>query len=203
MFGRLGVRRKPFTYWAEVNARGAGMKKTLTIFLVSLVVLAGSALLVGCGGDTKQAKQYMKEGNAQVEKLKSDTSAFGDEMTALSSITDPTAAVAAVNKAKTTAANLSKTADQAAADFQKIKSLHRVPDYVKYADLEIKAMDLFQQLVKSIDSYFNQFLSMVNSGDLSGLQSASKASSDTINKLGQEYSRLDQQAQQLKSDKKL
>ncbi len=179
------------------------MKKAITLVLIILLALAGSSLLVGCGGDTKQAQTCMKEGDAKLEKLKADTATFGNEMATLSSITDPAAAVTAVNKAKASAASLSKTSDQATAAYQKIKSLKGVPDYVKYADLEIKAMDVFQQLVESIDSYFNQFLSMVNAGDLSGLPSASKASSATTDKLGQEFSKLSEQAQQLKSDKKL
>jgi hypothetical protein len=179
------------------------MKKALTIVIVILVALTVSSLLVGCGADTKQAKQHMKEGEAKLEKLKADTITFVNGLASLSNSSDTTATIDALNKAKTTVAGLSKTSDQARASYEKIKSLNGVPDYVKYADLEIKALDVFQQWIKSIGSYFDQFLSMLKAGDLSGLQNAAKASSDTINKLGQEYSKVDKEAQQLKSDKKL
>ena len=202
--GRRSVRCSSFREGSVRHMKGVGMKRAITLTIVVVLALSLSAVLTGCGGDTKQAQQYMKAGDSLVTKLQKDSQTWQTEVSSsFANTSDPAAFSAAINQAKSSANELSATAGEAKAEYAKIKSLKGVPDYVKYADLEIQAMDLFQQLIKETNTFFDQIVAMANSGDLTSVSNAQKAYTDTANKIGAQISKLDQQAQKLKSDKNL
>lgn len=180
------------------------MKKCVTLTLVIMLVAIVAVLLPGCGGDTKQAKQYMQQGDKLVQKLQEEANTWQDAVSSsMSNVSDPTAFQAAIDKAKDSATSLSKTAGEAKAEFEKIKGLNGVDDYVKYADLQIEALDKFQELITKTNSFFDQIAAMVKSGDVTAITSAQTTYTEEVNKLGEEINKLDEEAQKLKADKNL
>lgn len=180
------------------------MKKCVTLTLVIMLVTIVAVLLPGCGGDTKQAKQYMQQGDKLVQKLQEEASTWaGDVSSSMSNLSDQAAYQAAIDKVKASATNLSKTAGEAKAEFEKIKGLTGVDDYVKYADLQIEALDKFQTIITKTNSFFGQVAAMVKSNDITGITSVEKTSSDELEKLNEDINKLDGEAQKLKTDKNL
>lgn len=180
------------------------MKRTMTIALVLALAVVLAIVVAGCGGDTKQAKQYMQAGDKLVQKLQTDAQTWQTEVSSsMSNITDPAAFSAAMQKAKTSANELSKTAGEAKAEYEKIKGLNGVDNYAKYADLETQAMDQFQKLITETNKFFDQIVSMATSGDVTGITNAQKTYTDTANNIGGQITKLDEEAQKLKTDKKL
>lgn len=180
------------------------MKKCVTLTLVIMLVAIVAVLLPGCGGDTKQAKQYMQQGDKLVQKLQEEANTWqGAVSSSMSNVSDPTAFQAAIDKAKASATSLSKTAGEAKAEFEKIKGLNGVDDYVKYADLQIAQMDNFQELMTKTNDFFDKVLAMVKSGDVAGLESVGKTYAEETSKTVAENNKLEEEAQKILTDKKL
>ena len=180
------------------------MKKCVTLALVIMLVAIVALLLPGCGGDTKQAKQYMQQGDKLVQQLQEELNTWlGAVTSSMSNVSDQAAFDAALNKLKASAASLSKTAGEAKAEFEKIKGLKGVDDYVKYADLQIAALETVQEFVTKTNSFLDQVAAIVKSGDITALTSAGKTYEDEMNKLGEEISKRSAEAQKLKADKNL
>lgn len=180
------------------------MKKCVTLALVIMLVATVAVLLPGCGGDTKQAKQYMQNGIKLVKQLQEEQSTWQTAVSSsMTNISDQVAYQAAIDKAKASATSLSKTAGEAKAEFEKIKGLNGVDDYVKYANFQIAALDKFQEFITKTNSFFDQVIAMVKSGDITGLTSAEEAYTKEGSKLGEEMNKLDEEAQKLKADKNL
>ncbi len=176
----------------------------MTVALVAVLVGALSTLLVGCGGDAKQAKQYMEQGDKLAQQLQQEAQQWQTDVTAsMKDVSDKAKYAAAIDKAKSSANELSRTAGEAKAEFQKIKGLKGVDNYVKYADLQIEALDKFQQLIRITNSFFDQVVAMVNAGDIGGITNAQTAYENQVNALGAEIGKLDEEAQKLKADENL
>ncbi len=180
------------------------MRRFVSLVLVVVLALLVVALLPGCGGDTKQAQEYMENGDKLVERLQSEANTWQSDVSAsMANVSDPAAFQAAIDKAKASANELSKTAGEAKAEFEKILDLEGVEDYVEYAELQIEALDKFQELITKTNSFFDQMAAMVSSGDVTGLTAAQEQYTTEVNALGEEINKLDEEAQELKSEKDL
>lgn len=180
------------------------MRKSISLVLVIMLALIAVSLLPGCGGDTKQAKKYMENGDKLVQQLQKEASTWQTDVSAsMGNVNDPVAFQSAIEKAKASANELSKTAGEAKAEFEKINTLEGVDDYAEYADLQIQALDKFQELITKTNSFFDQIAAMVNSGDVTGLTAAQEQYTNEVNAIGEEINKLDEEAQKLKADKDL
>jgi hypothetical protein len=189
---------------SKIFAKGEHMRKSISLVLVVVLSLLVVALLPGCGGDTKQAQEYMQNGDKLVERLQTEANTWQADVSAsMTNVADPAAFQSAIEKAKASANDLSKTAGEAKAEFEKILELEGVEDYAKYAELQIEALDKFQELITKTNSFFDQMAAMVSSGDVSGLTAAQEQYTTEVTTLGEEINKLDDEAQQLKSDKDL
>lgn len=180
------------------------MKKWISLVAVSLLILAVAAVLSGCGGDTKQAQEYMNKGDELVQKLQTDATAWQSGVSAsMGSITDPAKFQTEVEKAKSAAADLGDTAEEAKQEYEKIMDLSGVDDYKKYAEIQIEALDAFQEIVEKTGAFFDEVMSLVASNDLTAITSATTAYSEEVQELSNKISELDEEAQKLKADKNL
>jgi hypothetical protein len=123
------------------------MKKAIAMALVA-AVLVGSFALMGCGGDTSKAKEYMEAGDElskQMSTLTDDAvfnaaallAELGIEVSETGTI-DPQTVTDAANK------RLDKTiagGEKAKAEYEKILDLNDVEAYKDYARQRIAAID--------------------------------------------------------------
>ena len=91
----------------------------------------------------------------------------------------------------------------AKAAYENILSLNGVADYAKYANLEIKALGEKQEFITLTTTYLDQLAPRIASGDISNLTSISDKYGNDVKKLTEETTKLDEEAQKLKADKKL
>lgn len=180
------------------------MKRFLRLALLVTLVAAICSVLPGCGSDTKQAREYMRRGDDKVRQLQDEAQQWQAEVSELmKNVPDPATYAAAIDRAKSSANDLSRTAGVAKDRFEKIRGLSGVDDYVKYAELQIKALEKFQELISRTNAFFDQVVAMVNAGDITGMTTAQGAYETAINRLGQEIGRLDEESQNLKADREL
>ena len=175
---------------------------------VGVVIIIAAAIIVAVllssGGDTSKAKEYMLKGDKLTKQLKEETQTWSKDLSSsMSEASDVTTYQAGIDKATAGAANLSKTASKVKAEFEKIKSLNGVDDYVKYADLQIAQMDNFQELMTKTNDFFDKVLAMVKSGDVAGLESVGKTYAEETSKTVAENNKLEEEAQKILTDKKL
>ena len=173
------------------------MRKCFALTLVLILVAIVAVLpLPGCGSDTKQAKEYVQQGDKQVTQYEGERTAWEQEVNAATSTAD-------LEKIKASANNMSKTAAEAKALYEKILSLKGVEDYLKYANLEIEALGKKQEFITLTTTYLEQLAPRIASGDTSNLTSISEKYGNDVKKLTEETTTLDEEAQKLKADKKL
>lgn len=180
------------------------MKRFATVAVVVMLSISLVFVLAGCGGDTAQAKEYMEQGDRLVQQLQEEAQEWQTGVTtSMQDVSDPEKYAAAIDRAKSSANDLGDTAEEAKAEFQKIKGLEGVDDYKEYADLQIEALDKFQELIVRTNSFFDQVVAMVNAGDITGITTAQTAYQTEVNELGKDISDLDEEAQTLKADRDL
>jgi len=180
----------------------------IVLSTVGVVIIIAAAIIVAVllssGGDTSKAKEYMLKGDKLTKQLKEETQTWSKDLSSsMSEASDVTTYQAGIDKATAGAANLSKTASKVKAEFEKIKSLNGVDDYVKYADLQIAQMDNFQELMTKTNDFFDKVLAMVKSGDVAGLESVGKTYAEETSKTVAENNKLEEEAQKILTDKKL
>lgn len=188
------------------------MKKVL---VVVMVVILGVAMLavVGCGGDTDTAKEYMKAADTATEAMLKKGDALDKEtetmlgaaaMGDVSSI-DPSE-VGAVEEN----INLVISESQAAKMlYEKILPLEGVDTYIEYAnamikflDLEIKTLEAGNKLYAMIAPAFAQAFA----GDYTALNAAMQQAGSELgglNDLQKETDKAYKEAQKIKTDNNL
>jgi predicted small secreted protein len=180
------------------------MKKTIRVALVFTLVVATMFVLAGCGGgNTTQAKKYMKAGDDLMQKLMTQATEWQNEMSSLGNFSNPAEFQASVDKAKSLGAQVSKTGEEATAEYKKINGLSDVSDYKKYADLRIAELAVIQKMIQKFNEFMDKSVAMVNSGDSTGLTNLQQQVTQEINSLSSEGQKLDTEASKLKTDKKL
>ena len=172
------------------------MKKCVTLTLVIMLVATVAVLLPGCGSDTKQAKEYMQQGDRLAKQYDGERTAWEQTVNSATSAAD-------MEKIKSSANDMSKTVGEAKAVYEKIIALNGVADYAKYADLEIKALGEKQEFITLTTTYLDQLAPRIASGDIFNLPSISDKYGNDVKKLTEETTKLDEEAQKLKADKKL
>jgi hypothetical protein len=182
------------------------MKRLVTSGIIAMLLVAVIACVSGCGGDTKQAQQYMKAGDAQMAQVETKANELSAQVgAAFTDITSPAAFSAAVAKVKSLADEITAEAQKAKAEYEKIKPLKGVPDYKKYAALQILIVDTEEELMKRMNAFLDQSAAIVSSGtgsteQLTALQQSFQAD---IDKLTNAIGKAEEQANKLKSDKNL
>lgn len=177
------------------------MKKATTLVLAFLLVVTVGAVVAGCDTDAKQAQQYMKKGDSQLQNVESGASAWSAQVNSIGA--DPAKIAGEVQQAKAAGDDLLKTSQAAKSEFEKIRGLNGVADYKKYADLRIAELDIIGQIVQKMYEFLDKRVAMVNSGDLSFYPALQQQAQDAINPISEKGQKIEQEAGQLKSDKKL
>jgi expansin (peptidoglycan-binding protein) len=181
------------------------MRRSIVLVMGCLLAVAVIVALPGCGGgDTRQAKQYMQSGDDAVNKLNAQSSQWQSQATtALSSAGDPAANVASLEQVKASMTGISTAVAAAKAEYQKIKGLKGVDDYVRYAAMRVEALDLVQQLLDKANELFDKRIAMESSGDRSGADAAQQSFSEDVQSITARITKLDEEAQKLQSEKNL
>jgi len=177
------------------------MKKGFTLVLAFLLVVTVAAIVAGCGSDTTQAQQYMKKGDDQLQNVESGASAWSAQVNSISA--DPAKIAGEVQQARAMGDDLLKTSQAAKSEFEKIRGLNGVADYKKYADLRIAELDIIDQIVQKMYEFLDKRVAMVSSGDLSKYPALQQQVQDEIDTISEKGQKIEQEAGQLKSDKKL
>jgi hypothetical protein len=179
------------------------VRKASIAFLVCLA-FGAFVLAAGCGGDTGQAKQYMKTAEAYYDQVATDSQALAGKITAaFNGATDPAKMQAAVAKLNTFLDSMEAKADKAKASYTKMKSLKGVSDYVKYAEMQIELMGLVKQATGQLRNVMGQIAAAVSAGDNTALATLQKDFEAGFNKISSKISTLEQQASKFKSQKNL
>ena len=177
------------------------MKKGFTLMLTFLLVVTAAAMVAGCGSDAKQAQQYMKKGDDQLKSVESLASAWSAQVNSIGA--DPAKIAGEVQQARAMGDDLLKTSQAAKSEFEKIRGLNGVADYRKYADLRIAELEIIGQIVQKMYEFLDKRVAMVSSGDLSFYPALQQQAQNEINPLSEKGQKIEQEADQLESDKKL
>jgi hypothetical protein len=148
------------------------MRKLLFMLCAGLIVVG---LCVGCGSDTKQAKEYVKQGETTAAKVVQEVN---DKMvssmtTPFDSVADPAKFKIEADKSKEFYNQLSGDVDEAIASYNKVKTLKGVQNYVDYADLMIEVIGYYKQQSETVNRFMDDAITLVNAGDSAGLQKIS------------------------------
>lgn len=180
------------------------MKRSTMVAIAVILAAALTALLAGCGGDTGRAKEYMQRGDKLLERLQDEAQQWQAELSGSSrELADQAKSASVVEKSKKSTTRLSETAGEAKVEFKKIKDLGGAGGYSRYADLQIEALDKFQRLIRVTNDYFDQLVGFVNSNNIQGATQALEKYQTEVNRLGEQISKLDEDAQRLKADENL
>jgi hypothetical protein len=185
----------------QQQSMGDNMQKGFTLALTFLLVVTVAATAAGCGSDTKQAQQYMKKGDGQLQNVESAASAWSAQVNSIGA--DPAKIVGEVQQARATGDNLLKASQAAKSEFEKINGLNDAADYKKYAELRIGELTTIDQIVQKMYEFLDKRVAMVRSGDLSFYPRLQQQAQDEINAVSEKGRKIEQEADRLKSDKKL
>ena len=179
------------------------MKRAIISGLVALLVLAAVIVTAGCGGgDTEQAKKYMKQGDGLADAIGDRSGEITASIEALLKATDPASRSAAWEQIQSLNNVQKVLLQKAKAEYQKIKELKGVVDYARYVELKTLALDAAEQLM----GVTNDFLQKAYSNGFASqqeLEAAQRKFQAEIEGLQEENDRANEEAQQLKKDKKL
>jgi peptidoglycan hydrolase CwlO-like protein len=177
------------------------MKKGIIQVLVILLVLVITVAVVGCSSDASQAKPYMKKGDAQLPDVEAKAAAWNAQVKAIGA--DPAKISAEVQQAKTVGDELIKATRAAKTEYEKIISLTEISGYREYAELRIGELDSIQQIVNKMYAFLDQRVAMVFSKDLSNYPALQQQVQTEIDPLSDKGQKFEQDAEKLKSEKKL
>lgn len=181
------------------------------ITLAVLLMAVASLGVVGCGGDTATAKQYMKEADQAVADLQEKTDKMSEEayagiMPLLSGNTSE------VNLDQLTAMAgevpaIEKEIDAVIADYKKITKLNGVDDYVAYANAMIDYLETMksalQEQMKMMETLMPAIQQAVATGDISSIMTQMTTASTGVTEISTELEEKKDAADKIKKDKKL
>lgn len=180
------------------------MKRFMVVALVAALLVGVVSVSVGCGGDTAKAQEYMNAADEAYQKLGEDANQLAGKITqAMTKATDVAGLEAAIAEVNTFIDDLIKQAEEVTALYDKIKPLNGVVNYVKYADMMTEVLtketDAFEQLKGAMDA----ILAAAKAGDTAKLEQLSGELEATFSTIGDEISKLEEQAQKFKTDNNL
>ncbi len=166
--------------------------------------------IAGCGGDTGKAKQDMQAADAvftpisqQLDQLQTTSQTVITQfLSGQSANVNPQQ----VEQAATQMNSLLAQLDKAEADYKKITLLSGVTDYVSYANAMIKAIEADKAVIKSGAALLQKILPGIQAGDVAAVNAAVTANMAEITAIqaqANEATKALEQAQQIKTSKKL
>lgn len=178
------------------------MRKILVLTCIMLL-LVPALVLVGCGGgDTEQAKEYLKQGDQLANERGVKNTELLNAWRTVRETADPAAKATAWEQAESIYSEVEALVQKEKAEYEKMKGLEGVEDYVKYAELKIQELNAFDQMLKAT----NDFLRKVNNNGFASqqeLEAANQKYQAESAKLQEENKRASEKAEQLKKDKNL
>jgi hypothetical protein len=182
------------------------MKK---IFALLLVLVLGVTLLavVGCGGDTDQAKEYIKEADAAYEAVNKKMEALSETLATtvggamsgnFSAITPETMSATAA-----TIDEVLKELPEVAKLYEKVEDLEGVEDYQNYADAMVKTISAQEAAVLNGKNLLEAIAPLAASGDQAALAAWFQANSAELMKAQELSTIADEQyakAREMKKD---
>lgn len=178
------------------------MRKILVLGC-SMLLLVPAVVLAGCGGgNTKQARNYVEQADQLANERGSKNTELLNAWKTVRQSTDPAAKAAAWQQAESVYNEVQVLVQKEKAEYAKIKGLKGVAEYVKYTELKIKELTVFDQMLKAT----NDFLQKINNNGFASqqeLDAANQAYQAESQKLQQEYEQANTEAEQLKKDKNL
>jgi hypothetical protein len=213
LFRRHVIWDNPLEKWSAggcPDGRGVGMRRAVAA-LMTLLLASALLALAGCGGGAgteSQARAYVKAGDAEMAKVESQfaelgniTSTFATDY-ASGKITDPATVKQTTDQIKGMVKDVDGAAVTAKSQYEKIRALEGVPDYVKYADLQIEVINK----LTAANDLIVELMDLVSTANSNGkpVDTAKVTAVATkLQSLGTEISNVGKQALELKTQKKL
>ena len=190
------------------------MRRTAIAGVVLLLSL-GAVLLSGCGGDLGSARAYVKKGDETIAVVERKSKTLGSSME--KTFTDlyneisagktpsPTSFDASARAMKSRADSMLTDAAEARRQFAKVRDLKGVPDYRKYADLKVDIIDANVEGLKHLETFLGEAQKKLSATpfDPVAFQVFVNLFSSDLQKKGEQTGKLQQQAEELKKQKKL
>jgi hypothetical protein len=183
------------------------MKKYVAV-LMALAVVALALVAAGCGGDTSAAKSDMNKGDAALKAVESQYTTISQRTTKLitgytaGTNTEPAGVRAQIGDIKGLLDQAAKGQETARAEYKKILALSGVPDYAKYAGLQIQVIDKLAKANTEIRAMLDLIQASSDSGQPPDVAKITALSED-IQALSTQIDALMKQANDLKTSKKL
>jgi hypothetical protein len=179
------------------------MKRAIISGLVLLLVMVGATVTAGCGGgDTGQARKYVKLGDQLTLERGGKNTELLTAWKTVRETADPVAKGAAWEQAQSIYNDLQALVQKEKAEYGKIKGLKGVGDYVKYAELKILALNALDQSMKSTNDFLQKLYNN-GFGSQQEKEAALQQYQAEAEKLQAENTRANEEAKQLKKDKNL
>ncbi|MHB8895565.1 MAG: hypothetical protein ACYC99_10370 [Candidatus Geothermincolia bacterium] len=180
------------------------------VFAAALALALAATIVAacGCGGDASTAKSYMKKADALLKTVETSYTSISEKTTTLltdytaGKNTEPAGVAASVTEIKALL-DKAKTGETAAkAEYGKMLSLKGVPDYVKYAALQIEVIDKLDKANDDVRAMLDLVQVSSTSGQPPDVQKLT-ALSTSIQTLSNEIDSLMKKASDLKKSKNL
>lgn len=191
------------------------MRRPVCIFAICIVAFSMTTLLTGCGGDGAKAKQYVNEGDRLISSIEDngvelgsaieeafeelfelisqgkapDTSSFSEQSDRMSSLAD----------------EMLVEAESAKAAYGNVEQLDDVPDYEQYAALMIRLVDVNSEGLNQLMDFLEQVEARLTTSpfDAVAFQVFVTEFGESMESIGEEGGRIQEEAQQLKKQKGL
>jgi hypothetical protein len=179
------------------------MKRAIISGLVLLLVLVGATVTAGCGGgDTEQARKYVKLGDQLTYERGGKNTELLTAWKTVRETADPAAKGVAWEQAQSIYSDVQALIQKEKAEYGKIKGLKGVGDYVKYAELKILALNALDQSLKATNDFFQKLYNN-GFGSQQEKEAALQKYQAETEELQEENDRANEEAKQLKKDKNL
>ncbi len=185
----------------------ADMRKALVMFIILLLGVAASGV-VGCGGNTGQAKTYMKEADAAYDKLKKEMDALQGTLTGvLGGAVMGNYGMLTPQMLDEAAASIKEALSKmpaVKADYEKLAGLSGVPEYSGYANAMIRAIEASTEALERGQKVIEQLKPLLASGDTAAIKGVLNAEEiNELQKLQEVAVRAYADAQAVKTGKNL
>ncbi len=177
------------------------MKRGIALSLVFLLAVLAATAVAGCGSGSAEAKRYAQKGDALLEDVEAKAEAWNAKVKVIGA--DPATIAARVEEARLAGDELIAASAAARAEYAKIKDVEGAAAYEEYADLRIGQLDVIQQVVTKTYDFLGKRVAMVVSKDLSFYPPLQQEYQDAIEPLYEHGQKLERDADEMKSEKKL
>jgi len=188
---------------------GCEMRRIAVVVAALMVCVMA---VVGCGGQTKEAKEYMtKADNAfeNLDKVLSETSKKSNDLLTKAFTGDISGIQSnpkMLEEMSATLDNAIKELEKVSSDYAKIRDLKGVEDYVEYANAMINAIKVEIELVKAGQQLIAKLAPIAAAGDWVKFAETIKQSAAEATKITELTTKVDKllkDAREIKSEKKL